>query len=171
MKAIKVRLSAEGVKQAVQELREYQAKVQAAASAIVEALASAGEEFAVAAVLPFAETGQLASSIKAETSGNVGFVKCSCGYAVYVEFGTGIKGAGSPHPDAAILGWKYDINRHGELGWWYPTDSADPNPYKYTAQNGTTYAWTRGMPSRPFMYETAQMLRASVVPVARSVFQ
>ena len=117
MKAIKVRLSAEGVKQAVQELREYQAKVQAAASAIVAALASAGEEFAVAAVLPFAETGQLASSIKAETSGNVGFVKCSCGYAVYVEFGTGIKGAGSPHPDTAILGWKYDINRHGELGW------------------------------------------------------
>ena len=171
MKAIKVRLSAEGVKQAVQELREYQAKVQAAASAIVEALASAGEEFAVAAVLPFAETGQLASSIKAETSGNVGFVKCSCGYAVYVEFGTGIKGAGSPHPDTAILGWKYDINQHGELGWWYPTDNADPNPYKYTAKNGTTYAWTRGMPSRPFMYETAQMLRASVVPVARSVFQ
>ena len=171
MKAIKVRLSAEGVKQAVQEFREYQAKVQAAASAIVAALASAGEEFAVAAVLPFAETGQLASSIKAETSGNVGFVKCSCGYAVYVEFGTGIKGAGSPHPDTAILGWKYDINRHGELGWWYPTDNADPNPYKYTAKNGTTYAWTRGMPSRPFMYETAQMLRASVVPVARSVFQ
>ena len=171
MKAIKVRLSAEGVKQAVRELREYQAKVQAAASAIVAALASAGEEFAVAAVLPFAETGQLASSIKAETSGNVGFVKCSCGYAVYVEFGTGIKGAGSPHPDTAILGWKYDINRHGELGWWYPTDNADPNPYKYTAKNGTTYAWTRGMPSRPFMYETAQMLRASVVPVARSVFQ
>ncbi|MGN1108684.1 MAG: hypothetical protein ACI4RK_04810 [Oscillospiraceae bacterium] len=66
---------------------------------------------------------------------------------------------------------KYDINQHGELGWWYPTDSADPNPYKYTAKNGTTYAWTRGMPSRPFMYETAQMLRASVVPVARSVFQ
>lgn len=171
MKAIKVRLSAEGVKQAVQELREYQAKVQAAASAIVAALASAGEEFAVAAVLPFAETGQLASSIKAEAIGNVGFVKCSCGYAVYVEFGTGIKGAGSPHPDTAILGWKYDINRHGELGWWYPTDNADPNPYKYTAKNGTTYAWTRGMPSRPFMYETAQMLRASVVPVARSVFQ
>lgn len=171
MKAIKVRLSAEGVKQAVQELREYQAKVQAAASAIVAALASAGEEFAVAAVLPFAETGQLASSIKAETSGNVGFVKCSCGYAVYVEFGTGIKGAGSPHPDTAILGWKYDINQHGELGWWYPTDSADPNPYKYTAKNGTTYAWTRGMPSRPFMYETAQMLRASVIPIARSVFQ
>ena len=171
MKAIKVRLSAEGVKQAVQELREYQAKVQAAASAIVAAIASAGEEFAVAAVLPFAETGQLASSIKAETSGNVGFVKCSCGYAVYVEFGTGIKGAGSPHPDTAILGWKYDINQHGELGWWYPTDNADPNPYKYTAKNGTTYAWTRGMPSRPFMYETAQMLRASVVPVARSVFQ
>ena len=171
MKAIKVRLSAEGVKQAVRELREYQAKVQAAASAIVEALAKSGEEFAVAAGLPFAETGQLASSIKAETSGNVGFVKCSCGYAVYVEFGTGIKGAGSPHPDTAILGWKYDINQHGELGWWYPTDSADPNPYKHTAKNGTTYAWTRGMPSRPFMYETAQMLRASVIPIARSVFQ
>ncbi len=45
----------------------------------------------------------------------MGFVACECGYAVYVEFGTGVKGKGSPHPDVAILGWKYDVNNHGEL--------------------------------------------------------
>ena len=169
MRTINVRLSASGVRQAVGELRDYQAKVQAAAENIVKALCEAGEQYALAAVLPFSQTGQLASGIKSEVGGDIGYVKCECGYAVYVEFGTGIKGAGSPHPDTAILGWKYDINQHGELGWWYPTDSSDPNPYKYQAKNGTLYAWTKGMPSRPFMYETAQMLRASVIQTARSV--
>lgn len=180
MRTISVRLSASGVRQAISELRDYQAKVQAAAENIVKALCEAGEQYALAAVLPFSQTGQLASGIKSEVGGNVGYVKCSCGYAVYVEFGTGIKGAGSPHPDMAILGWriedgsavpnwKYDHKGHGNLGWWYLTDSSDPNPYKYQAKNGTLYAWTKGMPSRPFMYETAQMLRASVIQTARSV--
>lgn len=171
MKTVKVKLSSAGVRQAVRQLREYEAKVRAAPVKIVEALTSFGEETAVMAVLPFAETGTLASSIKSEAGGNVGFVKCECGYAVYVEFGTGIKGAGSPHPDTAILGWKYDVNNHGELGWWYPTDESDPNPYKSRSKDGSLYAWTRGMPSRPFMYETAQKLRESVIPLARSVLQ
>lgn len=85
-------------------------------------------------------------------------VYTNCPYAAYVEFGTGVVGEDSPHPNTSIAGWKYDINDHGEAGWVYFKD-------------GRRY-WTKGMPSRPFMYETAQYLRdMSVIShIAKEVF-
>lgn len=76
---------------------------------------------------------------------------------VYVEFGTGIKGKQSPH--GLMSSMSYDVNGHGEAGWWYPTDESDPNPHKWTDPNGVLRAWTQGMPSRPFMYETMLWLQ------------
>lgn len=73
-------------------------------------------------------------------------------HATFVEYGTGIKGSRNPHPNPT--GWSYDTNNHGESGWWYPTDMSDPNPTKRIGSNGEVYAWTKGMASRPFMYET-----------------
>lgn len=75
-------------------------------------------------------------------------------YYMYVEYGTGIMGESFPHPKASRDGWIYDENNHGESGWWYPTIESDPNPYKWTNEFGSLYAWTRGLPSRPFMYQT-----------------
>lgn len=170
MRTIKVKLSANGIANAVRELKAYQREIGVKAARIVAELAGEGEKFAVAAVVPFSQTGELLKGIKSEASGNVGAVKCDCGYAVYVEFGTGVVGKRNPHPDTAILGWIYDVNSHGELGWWYPTDDSDVNPTKRRAKSGKLYAWTKGLPSRPFMYETAEKLRGSVVPIARSVF-
>ena len=76
------------------------------------------------------------------------------GYATFVEYGTGIVGADSPHPQPSRNGWVYDINEHGEEGWWYPSRESDPNPTKYLSKSGQWMAWTKGMPSRPFMYMT-----------------
>lgn len=70
-------------------------------------------------------------------------------HALFVEFGTGVRGEQSPHPRP----WNYDVNGHGEQGWWYPTDNSDPNPIKRYGAGGSVWAWTAGMPSRPFMYE------------------
>ena len=75
------------------------------------------------------------------------------------------------HPEPAILGkLKYDKKGHGKLGWWYPSGEGDTNPTRYQLADGTFIAWTKGMPSRPFMYNTAQKLRPLVIPTARSVF-
>ena len=72
-------------------------------------------------------------------------------YAVYIEYGTGIVGASNPHPHP----WAYDINEHGDEGWWYPTTESDPNPKKrYNKQTGEIWAWTKGQASKPFMYMT-----------------
>jgi hypothetical protein len=77
-------------------------------------------------------------------------------YAFFVEYGTGIKGENKPHPKAMEVGWDYDVNEHGDYGWWYPTTMDNPYFIKHKVRyvNGTPYAWTKGMESRPFMYET-----------------
>lgn len=42
-----------------------------------------------------------------------------CWYSGLVEFGTGIKGQGT-HPDSK--GYQYDINGHGDSGWYFDYD-------------------------------------------------
>lgn len=171
MNRITVKLSAAGIEQALQEIEEYKARVQLYAKELVRQLAEQGAQIALVETAGIHITGALQQGIHAESSGNIGYVKCSCGHAVYVEFGTGIEGERRPHPDTAILGWEYDVNGHGVLGWWYPSSEADPNPHKRRGSKGGWIAWTAGMPSRPFMYNTAQALKPLVITTARSVFQ
>lgn len=85
-----------------------------------------------------------------EGADNVGF---------FVEFGTGVVGLAHQHPESYKAGWGYDDYGHGEAGWWYPTTEQDLNPYKWTDKEGQLRAWTKGMPSRPFMYDTMQWLK------------
>ena len=66
---------------------------------------------------------------------------------MFNEMGTGITGLYNPHP---MLGnWKYDVNEHGEKGWWYPTDS----PRGVLCSDGVVRAWTKGLPSRRMFYD------------------
>lgn len=162
-------------------MRAYKARIEKLAADLTAELAAQGEQIALIEAADIKNTGKLLSSIVGESNGNLGFVKCKCGYAVYVEFGTGVVGKGSRHPNVGILGnytppsynghkyTGYDSQGHGELGWWYPTTESDPNPYKRKTKDGKLYAWTKGMPSRPFMYNTAQKLRQLVIPTARGL--
>lgn len=94
--------------------------------------------------------------------GKIDFIPIKDGYlvtingttAMYFEYGTGIRGLGSPHPKAASAGWIYDVNQHGESGWWYPTVASDPNPYKWTDSSGQLRAWTKGKISKPYLYKS-----------------
>lgn len=163
---ITAKLSAESLRKAAAEVRAYKARIEKLAVDLTAELAAQGAQIALVEAADIKDTGTLLSSIVGEAGGNYGFVKCKCGYAVYVEFGTGVVGSKKQHPDLSIVGWRYDVNGHGELGWWYPTTYSDPNPYKRKSKDGKIYAWTKGMPSRPFMYNTAQQLRRLVIPTA-----
>lgn len=90
-------------------------------------------------------------------------------YAVYLEFGTGIKGSDHPHPDPE--GWQYmvgEMSREGG-GWWYPSNTEDPNPLKsVNKETGEIFAWTHGgLPSRPFMYDTMQWVKSQATKIYR----
>ena len=74
-----------------------------------------------------------------------------------MEYGTGVRGKNSPHPKPPE-GWIYDVNEHGEEGWWYMGDDGELH-------------WTRGMPSRPFMYDTAKELRENTKEIIKGVLK
>lgn len=153
---ITAKLSAESLRKAAAEVRAYKARIEKLAVDLAAELTAQGAQIALVEAADIKDTGKLLSSIVGEHSGNYGYVKCKCGYAVYVEFGTGVVGSRKPHPDISIVGWKYDVNGHGELGWWY------------RGKDGTLY-WTKGFESRPFMYNTARQLRTLVVPTAKGL--
>ena len=157
---LKSSLGVRSIQGLINSLESYKQSLRQKTDAMLQNLAAKGEEIAKSECP--VRTGHLFNSITGLCDGNgKAIIRVNCPYAVYVEMGTGIKGANSPHPNTAVLGFTfaYDRNGHGEKGWWYPTDEKDPNPTKITAKNGKIYAWTRGMPSRPFMYNTAQQLK------------
>ena len=104
-------------------------------------------------------TGELENSptTEIEKNGKRGyiFIPEDVKQGVFVEYGTGIKGSNSPHPTPPE-GWIYDVNEHGEEGWWYRGDDGELH-------------WTQGMPSRPFMYDSAKELRKRAKDIVKGV--
>lgn len=123
---------------AIKEMRSYQANITYKCKLLAERLASIGVEIARVNVADFEAiySGELLLSIKAEYNGSIPngaswMVITDCPWAFYVEFGTGIVGANSLHPDTGIANWKYDINQHGDMGWYYFKDGDWHNIAKY----------------------------------------
>ncbi len=123
------------------------------------------------AQFPAIDTGNLHDSITGvyNKTEHTGTLSTDVEYAVLVEYGTGIVGAGNPHPGIGDPDWinpngttvkgetyaDYDSRGHGEAGWWYPSDKG-----WRMADDGQMLAWTKGMPARPFMYLTMRELEA-----------
>jgi len=168
---MKITVNLSNIDAALKQLDDYIKSLETKTSALVKRLVDDGVSIAKAQVIDLGafETFELSSSIDGMmyVKGDKGVIFTNCPYAAYVEFGTGVVGKGSPHPK---FPWAYDINNHGEDGWWYPTDETDPNPHKHT-YNGQLYAWTKGMPSRPFMYNTSIELKDKLAQIAREVFK
>jgi hypothetical protein len=148
---------------AIKEMQAYQEQLTHKCRILAQRVAEIGVEIARVNIADFDAiySGELLSSIRAEYSGSVPdgaswLVITDCPWAAYVEFGTGIVGQESPHPDTSIVGWKYDVNQHGDMGWYYFKDGE--------------WHWTKGMPSRPFLYQTGMDLRERIEEIAREVF-
>jgi len=160
MKTITMTLDSKDIARAIREVEQYRNELNLKVSRLVEALTDSGVVIAQMQVkaLDAIYTGELLTSIEGyfSPSTNVGIIIAGAPYAAYVEFGTGIVGAGAPHPTP--LGWTYDVNSHGDAGWWYL------NP-----RDGRVH-WTKGMKSRPFMYNTVRELEQICARVAREVF-
>lgn len=156
-------LSQKSIEKAAEQLTKYTEELEDKCTLLTVKLAEKGIQTARMKIASYdaVYTGQLLESINYERgaviqNGDEWIVYTDCPWAKFVEFGTGIVGKGSPHPDTSIVGWKYDVNEHGEYGWFYFRDGE--------------WHWTKGMPSRPFMYETAMELRQNIVKIAKEVF-
>jgi len=162
-KIISFGLSVSEITKAIKKVENYKVELNYKVKILAERLA---EEGVFIARVNIAEEGaiyssELMSSLKTEYQGSTKdgatwVVYTDCEYAKFVEFGFGIIGSQNPHPMTSLVSWKYDINEHGEKGWFYK-------------KNGQWF-WSKGQPSKPFMWETAIELRKRVNAIAREVF-
>lgn len=67
----------------------------------------------------------------------MGILENTCWYAALVEYGTGIVGNGT-HPKPGD--YRYDVNGHGEKGWYFYDDQGRLH-------------WTKGMKAHRFLYD------------------
>ena len=163
-KKITISLSQSSIQNAIKELRQYQNDLNRKCEELAHRLADEGVIIAKMEIMSFPAvcTGELLESIRDKpgaviTNGSQWVIYTGCPWAKYVEFGTGLVGQNNPHPEPGLANWKYDINNHGESGWFYFKDGE--------------WHWTKGMPSRPFMYETRMELATKVAKIAREVFR
>lgn len=162
-KTIAMNLDKNSIQKAINALKKEKETLRDKCNLFAKKMANKGVEIAKAKVSEYdaVYTGELLKSINSEPGavikdGAKWIVYTDCPWAKFVEFGTGEIGKQSPHPDAGIVGWKYDVNEHGEKGWFYFRDGK--------------WHWTKGMPSRPFMHETNIELMQIITEVAREVF-
>lgn len=157
LKNIDITLDPASIQNAINEINELRDGLINGLATLAEQLTQHGEVVAKMYVARWSaiDTGNLVDSIVGEydKGKHEGTISTGVEYAVYVEFGTGIVGAGASHPLSGELGIEYDRNNHGSGGWWYPSEKG-----WYQPENGPRLAWTKGMPSRPFMYDTMREL-------------
>lgn len=154
MPKIRVDLSAAGIDRAISELENYAGKVEKLGESAVKRLTEDGVKTAqeMAMYMNAYDSGALVNGIVAEYRDGKGYIHSTAPHTAYVEMGTGVVGQGSPNPNGSYPGWAYDVNSHGEAGW------------NYIGKDGKLH-WTKGMPSRPFLYDTAQILKESAAYV------
>jgi len=157
---IRFTLDEKEIERAINEVKDFRKEFIEKCNRLVEALTDYGAEVARIQVarLDAVYSGELMNSIEGyySPSTNVGIIKAGAYYAAYVEFGTGVVGSRSPHPNPQ--GWQYDVNNHGDEGWIYYNDDVGG------------FRWTKGFKSRPFMYNTARQLEKDCKTIAREVF-
>ena len=155
----------ESIKRAIKAVKQYKKDLEQKTAQLVRAMVQEGLINA-RDIVPI-DTGVARSSITGyvDESTGTGIIRAG-GYCSFIEFGTGPVGMTSPHPSPEymeIMGWAYDVGatiftrRDGERGWYYPTKDGG-------------WAWTSGMPSRPFMFETAEYLAQEYKRIAREIF-
>lgn len=162
MPKISFGLSQKEIQSAIRQVEQYKIDLKRKCQLLIETLTAKGVEIAKFNVQKLGAfyTGELENSIDGYYSPSlgVGIIYADSWYAMYVEFGSGIRGMEAQHAKAGEVGWVYDVNNHGEDGWVYFND-----------RDGQ-YHWTDGMPSRPFMYDTVKELHMICEQIAKQVF-
>lgn len=163
MKTIEFNLSTESIENAVKEIENYQEKLIKCEDKILKKLGEYAKErmqYYLSKTTNHkgkTSTGELSDSIQTEYSKHLARIFTDLFYASYVEYGTGMIGARSQHPDLAD-GWHYDSNGHGEKGWVYQDSQGN-------------YWKTQGEVAHQFVYRTYLDLKRDYVDLAKQVLE
>lgn len=153
MPKIRMTLDPDDIQRAISEVEAYREKVEKLGDTVTKRLTEDGVKQAQGYAMFHGAyfTGELVSGIVPEYHDGKGYVHSTAPHTALVEMGTGIKGKKEQNPNGTEPGgWEgYDIHNHGLDGW------------EYIGKDGKKH-WTCGMPSRPFMYDTAQAIKQAV---------
>ena len=168
MKTIIVDLNeTNGVKKAIKELKAYKRNLlNVRVKNLLQAFLDNGVTIARQKVVDYKiiYDNNLSKSINGFISGNIGFIRVDDRNAVFFEFGTGPKGASSPHP----MGGSYKTK-----GWFTKADGKPMNElygWQQLGTEGDTFFFTTGQAAKPFMYETGVELKNKIYQIALEVF-
>jgi hypothetical protein len=162
--------SKQSINMAIRRLNEYKKEVETKATELAQRLTDLGADIVRMKIVEMGayNSGELLSGVDGyfSPSLNAGFVRVTSDHVAFVEFGTGVVGQSNPHKNGEYLslaswgyatGSKIFTTKDGRVGWVYPTDDGG-------------LRFTEGMPSRPFMYETALELERQYMQIAKEVF-
>lgn len=174
LKHIDIELTKSSLNNAIKEVNRFKAQLTESMNDLVQRLTEEGASVAKIQVasMEAVDTGELEGSIYGyyDPQTRIGYVIAGAAHAFYVEYGTGPIGAENPHPDPGTANWEYAIGDHirpgpgGQMGWWY--DKSGDGVFS----GDGSYRWTRGQPSRPFMFNTLQWLEEAAETIASTVW-
>lgn len=174
-KPLKADLSISSIRNLQKELEKYRDSLTYKCRLLAERLSERGVEIARVQIadLDAIFTGELIQSLHSEYKGSALYgaifaVVTDSEHCAYVEFGTGQRSEDRPYPYPLPEGvsWDYNVGKTirqnavtGRYYWLYP------------GKDGLWH-YTEGMPSRPFLYNTAMELRNMklIEEVAKEVF-
>lgn len=157
-------LSASSVRSARQRLERYAAGLPAKVDELCRRLAEEGVTAAVKALhdADAHETGELESSLQVERMGDRDYlVVTHCGYAVYVEFGTGVVGAGGTYPGTMPEGVTGPLSRTSK--------AREDGSWVYYDKRQGRYRVTKGQLPTGFMAQASAEMRERLAEIAREV--
>jgi hypothetical protein len=118
--------------------------IQNSANKIHKKLIANMAKYGVTKLVPFIKMSFDSSSLSIEVFEDTGKGGECNNVAAFIEYGTGIVGAGQPHPK---FPWAYDVNDYGTDGWLY-------------LDSNNKLHWTMGTKAKPYMYDTVEWIRS-----------
>lgn len=166
---LKATLSVSSLNKLKEQVDAYRDALPQKEQAMLQAIADRGFDLVLVNLSGIEYTGELINSISTTVNQGQASINVNSKHAIYVEFGTGPKGSASPYVHAVdtgisypymvgdTIGW-YKVKGEWRFGWFYPDEMTG------------TYRFTEGMPSRPYMYNTAQQLRQELATIIRGAW-
>lgn len=144
------------------DLKTYQKKVEEAPRKIVESLTDYGKEQIAQGIVSIQDKdGNYLATAGSYVFDNTGFAYMEGEQAAYLEYGTGVKGQSSPHPQANEAGWQYNsgstIKNTGDWSYWDPIKGQ--------------YVHTKGIPAQMPVLKAANAIRQKEVEAAKEALK
>lgn len=162
MPTYKAILSVSSLDALLNDLKSYQQKVEAAPHKIVETLVDYGKEQIAQGISSIRDKdGNYLATAGSYMFDTAGFAYMEGEKSTYLEYGTGVSGQSSPHPQANEAGWQYNSGSTiSSTGDWYYWD-----PIKQQ------HVHTKGIPAQMPVLKAANAIRQKEAEVAKEALK